>query len=295
MLSHLEPHSLIFTQAAIQLVCWHYVQEYTKWYATTYLTNKRWFQNWSRKPMPGGGEVGEDGVIEFLAPSGSHLFAGIFVTLGYFMKSPQTLITGILSEFAFEVLDTIKIVRERYITKKGMGFKYPTVLFVALLMHHSGAFTVMLPVCMFYADNAHMQRTVYGLLSYAFPVILLNGITSSRDIYDLKERGQFVVAHFLNFVLMVYFRWYIELTGTYGFICDQFPAMSMKWKFLFISFLVFIKLFDCLMALFAATQLYQYLFTAKATVRPTKITKDSLKMPTKIPMALIRCHSAPLC
>jgi len=168
-------------------------------------------------------------------------------------------------------------------------------MLVPSLFHHSGAFTVMLPICMFYADNEHVQRTAYGLLTYGGLSLILNGISSSRDIYDLKERGQFVVVYFLNFVCMIYFRWFVVLTGVYGFICDQFPAMSMKWKFLFIFYVVLIKLFDVLMTLFCATQLYDWLFTAKATVRPTKITKDSLKRPTEIPMALIRCHSAPLC
>jgi len=163
------------------------------------------------------------------------------------------------------------------------------------LLHHSGAFTVMLPVCMFYADNEHVQRTAYGLLTYGALSLILNGISSSRDIYDLKERGQFVVAYFLNFVAMIYFRWFVVLTGIYGFICDQFPTMSMKWKFLFIFYVVLIKLFDCWLTTLLVTQLYDWLFTAKATVRPTKITKDSLKRPTEIPMALIRCHSAPLC
>jgi len=295
MLSQLEAHSPIFTQAAIQLVCWHYIFEYTSWYTATYLTNKRWFIQWSKKPFPGRGETGDEMVIYSIRCCVQHTFGGILIALGYFMNSPQTFITGVLSEFAFEVLDTINVVRERYITKKGMNFEAPLGMTVSLLMHHSGAFTVMLPVCMFYADNEHVQRTAYGLLSYAVISCALNGISSSRDIYDLKERGQFVVAYFLNFVGMIYFRWFMVLTGIYGFICDQFPMMSMKWKFLFIFYLVLIKLFDVLMTLFAATQLYDWLFTAKATVRPTKITKDSLKRPTEIPVSLIRCHSVPLC
>jgi len=274
MFSQLEAYSPIFTQAAIQLVCWHYIFEYTTWYTATYLTNKRWFIQWSKKPFPGRGETGDEIVIAFLRCFAQHIFGGILIALGYFMNSPQTFITGVLSEFAFEVLDTINVVRERYITKKGMNFEAPLGMIVSLLMHHSGAFTVMLPICMFYADNEHVQRTAYGLLSYAVISCVLNGISSSRDIYDLKERGQFVVAYFLNFVGMIYFRWFVVLTGVYGFICDQFPTMSMKWKFLFISYVVLIKLFDCFGTKMCATQLYDWLFTSKATVRPTKITKN---------------------
>jgi len=120
---------------------------------------------------------------------------------------------------------------------------------------------------MFYADNEHVQRTAYGLLFYGAFGTIIYGVSSSRDIYDLKERGQFVVA-------MIYFRWFVVLTGVYGFICDQFPTMSMKWKFLFISYVVLIKLFDCFGTKMCATQLYDWLFTSKATVRPTKITKN---------------------
>jgi len=294
MFSQLGAHSPIFTQAAIQLVCWHYIFEYTMWYTATYLTNKRWFIQWSKKPFPGREETGDEMVIDFLRCFVQHLFGGTLIALGYFMSSPQTFITGVLSEFAFEVLDTIKIVRERYVTKKEKHAKVPIAMLLPVLSHHSGAFTVMLPVCMFYADNEHVQRTAYGLLSYGALSVIIFGISSSRDIYDLKERGQFVVAYCLNFVAMIYFRWFVVLTGVYGFICDQFPTMSMKFKLLFIFYVVLIKLFDLFYTTFCVTQLYDWLFTSKATVRPTKITKNSLKRPTEIPMALIRCHSAPL-
>jgi len=294
-LSYLEPHSLIFTQAAIQLVCWHYIFEYTMWYTATYLTNKRWFIQWSKKPFPGGGVTGAQAIIETLGCFVQHIFGGTLIALGYFTNSPQLFITGVLSEFAYEVLDTIKLVKQRYITKKGWYFKIPSSFLGPVLMHHSGAFTVMLPICMFYADNEHVQRTAYGLLSFAVISMVLNGITGSRDIYDLKERGQFLVAYFLNFVGMIYFRWFVVLTAVYGFACDQFPTMSMKWKFLVVSYVVLIKLFDCMMTIVCATQLYAWLFTSKSTVRPTKITKHSLMRPTEIPIALIRCHSAPLC
>jgi len=295
MLSQLEAHSLIFTQAAIQLVCWHYIFEYTMWYTATYLTNKRWFVNWSKKPAPIGGETGDEAVIDILRCCVQHVFGGALIALGYFTSSPQPFITGVLSEFAFEVLDTFKFVKERYITKKGESSKMPSAFVPVVFLHHSGAFTVMLPICMFYADNEHAQRTAYGLLSFAVVSMVLHGISSSRDIFDLKERGQFVVAYFLNFVGMIYFRWFVVLTGVYGFVCDQFPTMSMKWKLLIIFYVVSIKLFDCFYTMFCVTQLYDWLFTSKATVRPTKITRNSLMRPTEIPMALIRCHSAPLC
>ena len=54
------------------------------------------------------------------------------------------------------------------------------------VVHHSGAFTVILPICMFYADNEHVHRMGYGLLSYAVIASVMMIITSSRDIYDLK-------------------------------------------------------------------------------------------------------------
>jgi len=295
MLSYLEPHSLILTEAAIQLVCWHYIFEYFMWYMATYMTKKQWFIQGSRKPFPGVGELGEEALIQMLTPMVQHVFGGALIALGYFTNSPQLFITGAISEFAFEVLDTFKIVQQRYITKKGWYFNAPTALVGSFVIHHSGAFTVILPICMFYADNEHVQRMGYGLLSYSVISLVLNGISSSRDIYDLKERGQFLVAYFLNFVGMIYFRWFVVLTAVYGFACDQFPTMSMKLKILVVSYVVLIKLFDCMMTIVCATQLYAWLFTSKSTVRPTKITKNSLMRPTEIPIALIRCHSAPLC
>ena len=96
------------------------------------------------------------------------------------------------------------------------------------------------------------------------------------------------------FVSMVYFRWYVTMTGVYGFVSNEFGALSLEWKFLFVFYGVLIKLFDVCFTLMCATQLYQWLFTSKAMVRPTKITKASLKRPSTIPVAFMRMQSTPL-
>ena len=80
----------------------------------------------------------------------------------------------------------------------------------------------------------------------------------------------------------------------YGFVRDEFPKLSLEWKLLFIFYGILIKIFDCMFTMICGIQLYQWLFTAKAMVKSTKITKASLLRPTQIPTELIRMQSTPL-
>lgn len=291
-----SPTALIFTQAAIQLVFWRYVFDYTKWYIANHCTNQRWFINWSSKPHPLGGETGDARLIGQFYIFVQHIVGGLCAALGYFLGSPQLLIMGMLSEFSFEVLDMLTMMKERYVTKTGI---YSSIMcdplqFGLLAIHHSGAFTVILPACIYYADNEHVQRIVWGLLGFACISLIIYAHSSSRDIYDLKERGQFTVSYFLMFVSMLYFRWYITVSGMYGFVRDEFPALNLQWRALFITYGILIKLFDCVFTMFCVTQMHKWLFTSKATIRPTKITKSSLKRPPQIPVSLIRTQSTPM-
>lgn len=95
-----------------------------------------------------------------------------------------------------------------------------------LMMHHSGAITVMLPACMYYADNVHVQQTALGLLGFASLTLPLQLISSSRDVYDLKERGQFTVAFVVQTVVFLYFRWFVCVQGMYGVVRYEFPSFS---------------------------------------------------------------------
>jgi hypothetical protein len=294
-MSSVEQHAPIFTQAVIQLVFWRYVFDYTQWYTATYCTNQRWFINWSSKPHPLGGDTGDAGLIGQIYIFVQHFVGGACAALGYYLNSPQLFIMGVLSEFSFEVLDLFTMMKQRFITRKGI---YSAEMcdpgeFGLFTIHHSGAFTVILPVCMFYADNEYVQQIAWGLLGFSCISLIIFAHSSSRDVYDLKERGQFTVSYFLMFVSMLYFRWYITLTGMYGFISTEFAALSLQWKCLFVFYAVLIKGFDCMFTMFCASQLYCWLFTSKAMVRPTKITKASLKRPSLVPVTMMRMQSTP--
>ena len=107
-----------------------------------------------------------------------------------------------------------EIVRQRFITKQGV---FSEAMFsqseVAItVMHHSGAFTVMLPACMFllflsetygkfkrhhvyarsiiigiyYADNEYVQQIALGLLGAASFLMGFHIWNNTRDVYDLK-------------------------------------------------------------------------------------------------------------
>jgi len=297
MISQLEDHHLVFTQAAVQLVAWYHIFEYTSWYLRKYCLNCHWFQKWSQKPDEFlGGEKGVDGVIYELRYSLQHTYGGIFMALGYYLSSPQCFITGVLSEFSFEILDTYAIIKQRFITKKGQhsADKVPFWGFVLGMMHHSGAITVMLPACIYYADNVYVQQTALGLLGFASLSLPLQLISSSRDVYDLKERGQFTVAFVVQVVLFVYFRCFVCVQGMYGVVRHEFPSFSWQLTLLFSVYIICIKLFDVLILMVCAQGVHKWLFTAAATKRPTKITKASLKRPTLIPIELIRTQSTPL-
>ena len=80
------------------------------------------------------------------------------------------------------------MMKERFITKKGIysAEMCDSVQFSLFVIHHSGAFTVILPVCIYYADNEHVQRIVWGLLGFSCISLIIFAHSSSRDVYDLK-------------------------------------------------------------------------------------------------------------
>merc|ERR1712190_173606 len=197
---------------------------------------------------------------------------------------------------SFELLDTYTIIKQQFISQKGLpsAKRIPLSVTVMPMMHHSGAITVMLPACMYYADNVHVQQTALGLLGFSSLTLPLQLISSSRDVYDLKERGQFTVAFVVQTVVFLYFRWFVCVQGMYGVVRYEFPSFSWQLTSLFSVYMICIKLFDVLIAMVVVHGVHKWLFTAAATKRPTKITKASLKRPTPVPVELIRMQSTPL-
>merc|ERR1719384_1244368 len=126
---------------------------------------------------------------------------------------------------------------ERYITKSGVWSAQRTPLggFIAMLMHHSGAFLSILPACIYYADNAHVHQIGMGLLGFASFFMVNSVIYFSRDVYDLRERGQFAVVGVLNVIVMTYFRWIVAVPGMYWFMYEEYGAMPMMIRIVMIA------------------------------------------------------------
>ena len=169
-----------------------------------------------------------------------------------------------------------------------------TAMFIAYLMHHSGAFLSILPACIYYADNPHTQQIAYGLLGFGSFFIISVVISSSRDIYDLQERGQFTVITVMLFFSMIYFRWIIAMPGVYWFFYQEWNGTTMIIKVLLLSYLIVFKLVDAWWLILIANLCYGYLFGGKATRKPTKISIASLRRAPSAPINLIRVCSAPL-
>merc|ERR1711902_165194 len=101
--------------------------------------------------------------------------------------------------------------------------------------HHQGAFTAILPACMYYADNEDIQQIAWGLLGFSPIVFTLMGFNNTRDVYNLQERGQFTVSYSVMVVLHIYFRWYVTVTGMYGFLTgDEFGGLSFGLQLILI-------------------------------------------------------------
>ena len=188
------------------------------------------------------------------------------------------------------------MITERFITKKGVWTKEktPTIGFILMFMHHSGAFLSILPACAYYADNPHVQQIAFGLLGFASLLTITQIFSSSRNVYDLQERGQFTVLSVWNFIFMVYFRWIVAMPGIYWFFYEEWNGMTLGIKILMATYLIVFKVFDLAMLLFCALQVHGFLFGGKATKKPTKISIASLKRPPSVPFNLIRMCSAPL-
>jgi len=286
----LDNHYHILIQAVIQLVCWRYIFNVTRQYITENCMNQEWFRRWSSKPNGFGGETGDEMVIESCVVMPQHIFGGFFVGLAYYLQSPQCFVIGALSEFAYESLDMVRVIRKHVSGKGEHWFE----LFI-LTLHHQGAFTAILPACMYYAYNEDVRQIAWGLLGFSPIVFTLLGFNKTRDVYNLQERGQFTVSFLLICVLSLYFRWYLTVTGMYGFLTgDEFGGLSFGLQLILIVYCIGIKFFDLVTLPVMLTQFYKWMFTPKCMERPTKITKASLVRPCSVPVQLIRMQSTPL-
>merc|ERR1711933_218425 len=119
-------------------------------------------------------------------------------------------------------------------------------------------------------------------------------ISSSRDITDLRERGQFMVIEVINFLIMIYFRWIVAVPGMYWFLHDEWATMSVAIRIAMIAYLVIFKVFDLLCLVFIVSRTYGYLIGEKGTKKSTKITVSSLKRSPSTPFHLLRMKSTPL-
>jgi len=289
-MSIVESHYHILIQAVIQLVCWRYIFNLTRQYVTNNCTNKQWFRRWSSKPNGSGGELGDEMVIEQCVLQTQHVFGGLFIGAAYYLESPHLFVIGALSEFAYEALDMVRILKKYLNGKLEYGILLPI-----LILHHQGAFTAILPACMYYADNKDVQQIAWGLLGCVPFTAGLQGFNSSRDVYNLQERGQFTVSYVLRIVFFLYFRWYITILGMYGFLTgDEFGGLSFGLKAVLIGYCVCMKCVDLMITHVMLNQCYQWLFTPRCMERSTKITKASLMRPCSVPLQLIRMQSTPL-
>jgi len=289
-----ENHYHILIQAVIQLVCWRYIFNVTRQYVTDNCTNQQWFRRWSEKPNGRGGETGDEEVIETCVCFTQHSFGGFFLGLAYYLQSPQLFVIGALSEFAFEAIDMVRVFK-KHLNSKGPLKGEDWFEIAILILHHQGAFTAILPACMYYADNENVQQIAWGLLGFVPMLLLFSGFNNTRDVYNLQERGQFTVSYLVMVVFYLYFRWDITMVGMYGFLTgDEFYTLSVGLKTMLIVYCVGIKFFDLVFSPIMLTQMYQWLFTQKCMERSTKITKASLMKPCSMPVQLIRMQSTPL-
>jgi len=246
-----------------------------------------------------GGETGADQILHQLGFFVQHWFGGILLFLAYYLSSPQLspqlFITGALSEFAVELLDIKDMFMQRYVTRKGYWSSQKTSLFmlIIMLMHHSGSFLSILPACIYYAHNTHVHQIGVGLLGFGAFLLTNLIFSSSRDILDLQERGQFMVSSVAGLLAAVYFRWIVACPGIYWFFYYEWATMGTVIRVLMLTFLVVFKLFDVLILFLMASQTYGFMFGGKGTKKSTKITIDSLKRMPSTPLDLLRMNSAP--
>merc|ERR1711997_960577 len=151
----------------------------------------------------------------------------------------------------------------------------------------------ILPACIYYSDNMHVQQIGVGFLGFATFFVTNMIFSKSRDILDLQERGQFMVSALAGLIGSVYFRWIVACPGIYWFFYCEWATMNTVIRILMLTFVVVFKLFDMLMLYGMALQVYGFMFGGKGTKKSTKITIDSLKRMPSTPLDLLRMNSAP--
>merc|ERR1719150_1284166 len=93
--------------------------------------------------------------------------------------------------------------------------------------------------------------------------IILLGLSSSRDITDLRERGQFMVIEVLNCISMIYLRWVVAVPGMFWFLYEEWATMSVSIRIALIAYMVLIKLFDLDLLVKVVKRTYGFLIGGK--------------------------------
>jgi hypothetical protein len=144
-------------------------------------------------------------------------------------------VCGVLSEIGWELQDMIDILLTRLFNKEGKKI-FPNVIVVILLVHHSLASGLGIPVILYYRHHRTLHWLCFDLQAAAGLALSITEITKLLDITNPKHMRLFKALNFIAFVTMVWTRlihWtYLTASLFVTWYNDK------EWVFLFFGVLI---------------------------------------------------------
>jgi len=288
-----NPSTLIgqLSQASLQVIIWIQIFKWLKSHVKKNYSKSSWYLQGTSKG---------DGEAEFLmlfSAVPQHTTSAIFVFLGTYFNSLQLFTMGTLGEFAFEFIELYDLFMALYVYN---NCPFKPVMIKSLLFHHVPGVIVIIPMNLYYGDNAHVQQIAFSLLAVAPMLAGFFFLHKTRNVYDLQQRGQFTVYFFLSIVTMAFARFYWTPSLMIRFLFDGFMDLSLCMQIMFVFYGILINLFNVTFVLILGQRFYQWLYGNKCTNLDKykeslikEVFETKIMEPSTCPM-LNRSRSSPL-
>lgn len=144
-------------------------------------------------------------------------------------------ICGLLSEMGWELQDMIEILTVRAFYKDGKK-TFPDAIVVILLIHHSLASGLGIPMILYYRNNRNLHWLCFDLQFAAGLALAIGEITKLLDISKPKQLYAFKA---LNFIALITMGWTRVIHWTYNTTALFITFYNDRaWAFLFFGIMI---------------------------------------------------------
>jgi hypothetical protein len=193
-----------------------------------------------------------------------HIIGGIFSTpsvlgMAVYSASVRSSLAclGILVELGFEIQDTFRILYQRLFMAEAGKKKYPNIVVLIFMFHHSLTCVMGLPMILNYRELPYLHRLCFDLQFAGGLMLVLPEFTRTLDVSKRNELKTFLVVSFFMLVLVVWTRLFDWFYIVYKLL--QIFYADEKWTFLVVGTPVLLA-FSVFNALFCVIPTWQRFF-----------------------------------